>query len=172
MSNSIPGGKILSNLPFAYVPPTLIKPIASAPTIAQHSTMSTTPYEIPFRSTDHAVRNHNSVGVKGHIYMSCHLIICTMELHDTSLYSTPKAHAFPRLRTFLRLRLLAPALSACSRALSPIIQEGRSMSEHPFGISYSMLHKCNKDCSAITCHYILLCMFSLSLPCPMRSYLV
>jgi len=50
--NSIPGGKILSNLPFAYTPPTSTKPIASAPTIAQHSTMSTTPYEMPFCSTD------------------------------------------------------------------------------------------------------------------------
>jgi hypothetical protein len=52
--NSIPGGKILSNLPFAYAPPTSTKPIASAPTIVQHSTMSTTPYEMPFRCTDRA----------------------------------------------------------------------------------------------------------------------
>jgi hypothetical protein len=52
--NSIPGGKILSNLPFAYVPPTSIKPIVPAPTIAQHITMSTTPYEMPFCGTDHA----------------------------------------------------------------------------------------------------------------------
>jgi hypothetical protein len=52
--NSIPGGKILPNLPFAYVPPILTKPIASAPTIVQHSTMSTMPYEMPFRGTDHA----------------------------------------------------------------------------------------------------------------------
>jgi hypothetical protein len=51
--NSIPGGKILSNLPFAYVPPTLIKPIASVPTIAQHTTMSTAPYEMSFHSPDH-----------------------------------------------------------------------------------------------------------------------
>jgi hypothetical protein len=50
--NSIPGGKILSNLPFAYAPPTSTKPIASTPTIAQHSTMSTMPYEMPFRGTD------------------------------------------------------------------------------------------------------------------------
>jgi hypothetical protein len=50
--NSIPGGKILSNLPFAYAPPTLTKPIASTPTIVQHSTMSTTPYEMPFHGTD------------------------------------------------------------------------------------------------------------------------
>jgi hypothetical protein len=50
--NSIPGGKILSNLPFAYVPLTSTKPIASAPTIAQYSTMSTTPYKMPFCSTD------------------------------------------------------------------------------------------------------------------------
>jgi hypothetical protein len=46
------------------------------------------------------------------------------------------------------------------------------MSEHPSSTSYYMLHKCNEDCSAITCHYILLRMFSLSLPRPMRSYLV
>jgi hypothetical protein len=98
--------------------------------------------------------------------MSCHLIIRTMELHDTSLYSAPKAHAFPHLR------LLAPALSAHSHALSPINQEDRSMSEHPSSTSYYMLHECNKDCSAITCHYILSRMFSLSLPHPMRSYLV
>jgi len=52
--NSIPGGKILSNLPFAYVPPTSTKPIASVPTIVQHSTMSTMPYEMPFHGTDHA----------------------------------------------------------------------------------------------------------------------
>jgi hypothetical protein len=52
--NSIPGGKILLNLPFAYAPPTSTKPIASAPTIAQHSTMSTTPYEMPFHGTDRA----------------------------------------------------------------------------------------------------------------------
>jgi hypothetical protein len=50
--NSIPGGKILSNLPFAYTPPTSTKPIASMPTIAQHSTMSTTPYKMPFCGTD------------------------------------------------------------------------------------------------------------------------
>jgi hypothetical protein len=50
--NSIPGGKILSNLPFAYAPPTSIKPIASVPTIAQHSTMSTMPYEMPFHGTE------------------------------------------------------------------------------------------------------------------------
>jgi hypothetical protein len=50
--NSIPRGKILSNLPFTYTPPTSTKPIASVPTIAQHSTMSTTPYEMPFRGTD------------------------------------------------------------------------------------------------------------------------
>jgi hypothetical protein len=50
--NSIPGGKILSNLPFAYAPPTSTKPIASTPTIAQHSTMSTMPYKMPFRGTD------------------------------------------------------------------------------------------------------------------------
>jgi hypothetical protein len=30
------------------------------------------------------------------------------------------------------------------------------MSEHPFGTSYSMLHKCNKDCSAITCVKVVL----------------
>jgi hypothetical protein len=52
--NSIPGGKILSNLPFAYAPPTSTKPIASAPTIAQHPTMSTMPYKMPFHSTDRA----------------------------------------------------------------------------------------------------------------------
>jgi hypothetical protein len=51
--NSIPGGKILSNLPFAYAPPTSTKPITSTPTIVQHSTMSTTPYEMPFHGTDH-----------------------------------------------------------------------------------------------------------------------
>jgi hypothetical protein len=51
--NSIPGGKILSNLPFTYTAPTLIKPIVPAPTIAQHSTMSTTPYKMSFCSTDH-----------------------------------------------------------------------------------------------------------------------
>jgi hypothetical protein len=50
--NSIPGGKILSNLPFMYAPPTLIKPIISAPTIVQHTTMSTMPCEMPFHSTD------------------------------------------------------------------------------------------------------------------------
>jgi hypothetical protein len=50
--NSIPGGKILSNLPFAYAPPTLTKPIASASTIVQHSTMSPMPYEMPFHGTD------------------------------------------------------------------------------------------------------------------------
>jgi hypothetical protein len=50
--NSIPGGKILSNLPFAYVPPTSTKPTASVHTIAQHSTMSTMPYEMPFHGTD------------------------------------------------------------------------------------------------------------------------
>jgi hypothetical protein len=61
---------------------------------------------------------------------------------------------------------------ALSCALSPIIQEGRFMSKHSLGTSYSMLHKCNKDCSTITCHYILPHMFSLSLLCPMRSYLV
>jgi hypothetical protein len=54
MPNSILGGKILSNLPFAYAPPTSTKPIASAPTIVQHSTMSTMPYEMPFCGTDHA----------------------------------------------------------------------------------------------------------------------
>jgi hypothetical protein len=53
--------------------------------------------------------------------MSCHLIIHTMELHDTSLYSAPKAHAFPRLHllaptpsrayAFSRLRLLMPTPS-------------------------------------------------------------
>jgi hypothetical protein len=52
--NSIPGGKILSNLPFAYTPPTSIKPIVPMPTIAQHTTMSTAPYEMPFHGTDHA----------------------------------------------------------------------------------------------------------------------
>jgi len=46
------------------------------------------------------------------------------------------------------------------------------MSEHPSSMSYYMLHECNKDCSAITCHYILSRMFSLSLLRPMRSYLV
>jgi hypothetical protein len=51
--NSIPGGKILLNLPFTYAPPTLTKPIISVPTIAQHTTMSTMPYEMPFHSTDH-----------------------------------------------------------------------------------------------------------------------
>jgi hypothetical protein len=51
--NSIPGGKILSNLPFAYTPPTSIKPIVPMPTIMQHTTMSTAPYEMPFCSTDH-----------------------------------------------------------------------------------------------------------------------
>jgi hypothetical protein len=50
--NSIPGGKILLNLPFTYAPPTLTKPITSMPTIAQHSTMSMTPYEMPFCGTD------------------------------------------------------------------------------------------------------------------------
>jgi hypothetical protein len=50
--NSIPGGKILSNFPFAYAPPTLIKPIISMPTIAQHITMSTMPSEMPFHGTD------------------------------------------------------------------------------------------------------------------------
>jgi hypothetical protein len=53
MPNSIPGVKILSNLPFAYVPPTSTKPIASMPTITQHSTMSMTTYEMPFCGTDH-----------------------------------------------------------------------------------------------------------------------
>jgi hypothetical protein len=52
MPNSIPGGKILSNLPFAYMPPTSIKPIISTPTIVQHTTMSTMPYEMPFCGTD------------------------------------------------------------------------------------------------------------------------
>jgi hypothetical protein len=52
--NSIPGGKILSNLPFVYAPPTSIKPIVPTPTIAQHITMSTMPYEMPFHGTDHA----------------------------------------------------------------------------------------------------------------------
>jgi hypothetical protein len=52
--NSIPGGKILSNLPFTCVPPISTKPITSTPTIAQHSTMSTMPYEMPFHGTDHA----------------------------------------------------------------------------------------------------------------------
>jgi hypothetical protein len=50
--NSIPGGNILSNLPFTYVPPTSIKPIVPAPTIVQHTTMSTMPYKMPFHSTD------------------------------------------------------------------------------------------------------------------------
>jgi hypothetical protein len=58
-----------------------------------------------------------------------------MELHDTSLYSAPKAHAFPCLR------LLVPALSARSHALSPIIQEDQAMSEHPSSTSYYMLQE-------------------------------
>jgi len=37
--NSIPGGNILSKLPFAYTPPTSIKPIVPVPTIAQHTTI-------------------------------------------------------------------------------------------------------------------------------------
>jgi hypothetical protein len=51
--NLIPGGNILSNLPFTYAPPTSIKPIAPVPTIAQHTTMSMTPYEMPFHGTNH-----------------------------------------------------------------------------------------------------------------------
>ncbi|KAG2030372.1 hypothetical protein BDR03DRAFT_1017219 [Suillus americanus] len=52
MPNSIPGGRILLNLPFAYTPPTSIKLIVSMPTIAQHTTMYTMPYEMPFHGTD------------------------------------------------------------------------------------------------------------------------
>jgi hypothetical protein len=52
--NSIPGENILLNLPFAYAPPTLIKPIILAPIVAQHTIMSTTSYEMPFCGTDHA----------------------------------------------------------------------------------------------------------------------
>jgi hypothetical protein len=51
--NSIPGGNILLILPFVYAPPTSIKPIVPMPTIAQHTTMSTISYEMPFHSTDH-----------------------------------------------------------------------------------------------------------------------
>jgi hypothetical protein len=51
--NSIPGGNILSNIPFTYMPPTSTKPIAPMSTIAQHTTMSTMPYEMPFCGTDH-----------------------------------------------------------------------------------------------------------------------
>ncbi|KAG2130521.1 hypothetical protein BD769DRAFT_1666825 [Suillus cothurnatus] len=50
--------------------------------------------------------------------------------------TAPKAHAFPR---FPHLCLLAPALSARSRALSPIIQEDQSMSEHPSRIAQTGL---------------------------------
>jgi hypothetical protein len=116
---------------------------------------------------ENTVRNHNSVGMKrpylhelsiDHLHYGVALTLLCIA-HQRHMLSC----------TFPRLRLLTPALSARSHALLPIIQEDQSMSEHPFGTSYSMLHKCNKDCSTITCHYILLCMFSLSLPCPMRS---
>jgi hypothetical protein len=111
------------------------------------------------------VRNHNSVGVKRpylHELSIDHLhygVALTLPCIARQRHTLSRAYALSCTHT-----LLTPALSAHSHTLSPIIQEDQSMSEHPFGTSYSMLHKCNKDCSTITCHYILSRMLTLSLP--------